>query len=275
MPGIAAPAERRAANQGRLPMSALLRRLVSRYFAATRRVPTDECVHYGAFRYACGAVNPYEEYALALVRGEPLAPARARFIDFLRHYRPRHLGEALGVTLTREYGLWQLPWVAGAAPPAHGPPGWTEDPDDAPDIITHFSPHGVLRFRVEEEFLWAEKLFYSLRRRGFDPKLAAHPIEACELRADDGAKRYLILDGNHRVSALVARGEKAVTVRFAPLKSVREAALPRWPQVADGTFSAGDARLVFRAYFDGNRRPRTTEVAAPVLETNEQWGPLR
>ncbi len=247
-------------------MNPRLQAAVFRWLAKPTVVPIAECVHYCAFRYGCGDVNPYENYALALARGEPLAQARARFLDFLRHYRPLDFGAALGVELSRAHGLWQFPWEPGGTTSPAGRAGWVDDPDDATDIITHFSEKGILRFRLEQEYFWAERLFYSMRRRGFQMSPTDRPIEACTLIAADGARRYLIIDGNHRISALVAAGEKNVTVRATSLVSVREAALADWPRVRDGTYSPEDARRVFRAYFTGNHQTRTTEIPAPVVE---------
>lgn len=238
-----------------------------RWLAKAKVVPIRDCVHFGAFRYGCGDVNPYEEYAMALVRGG--AGARAKFTAFLQHYRPRELGAALGVQLSRTYGLWQFPWEPAVPGSDAGTPGWVDDPNDATDIITHFSERGILKFRIEEEFLWAEKLCYSLQRRGFAPRPGERPIEAQELVRSDGAIRYLIIDGNHRISALAARGDKTVTVRSATALAVREAEVTRWPRVRDGSFSAEDAARVLRAYFDGNQRTRTTEVPARIVEIGE------
>lgn len=242
-------------------MSAWRQRWAFRLLGQSVVVPVDRCVHYCAFRYGHGEPHPYERYALALARGEDLAAARAAFADFLRHYRPRDFGAALGVTLSRAYALWDFPWVRGGPERA----AWVDDPDDAPDIITHFSERGILRFRLEQEFFWAERLHYSLRRFGFQPERADRPIEVRTLLAADGATSHLLLDGNHRLAALVARGAKEVPVRQLARQVVRETELAAWPRVADGTYAPEDARRIFRAYFAGNSTPRTTEVPAPMI----------
>lgn len=245
-------------------MRARFQRLAFRWRARPRVVPVDCCVHYGAFRYGRGDENPYERYALALARGEPIGEARVRFADFLRHYRPRDFGAALGVTLSHTHPLWDFPWRRGGAEA----PAWVDDPDDAPDILTHFSERGILGFRLDEEFLWAERLFYSFRRFGFQPAQFGGLIAVRTLVAADGSERHLVLDGNHRVSAIVALGVKDVTVHAVRQHVVRERELPRWPRVADGTYTPDDARRIFSAYFNGNAVTRTTEVPAPILMAN-------
>ena len=99
--------------------------------------------------------------------------------------------------------------------------------------------------------------------------VAVREVEASlarKLVAETGAAAWLLLDGNHRVAALSALGEPRVRVRYLPVATVEESALEKWSQVNGGRYSAADARAVFRAYFEGNRSPRTVEMPAPVLE---------
>jgi hypothetical protein len=249
-------------------MNDRLKGVIFRWLGKAKVVPIAECVHFCAFRYGCGYVNPYEEYAKALVRREPLTSARQRFVAFLQHYRPRDFGSALGVRLSRNYALWQFPWERGARPEGVSASAWLSDPDDVPDIITHFSERGISRYRIDEEFLWAEKLFHSIEQRGFKTRAFERPVEVQEFAAVSGDRRYLILDGNHRVSALSARGEKEVKVYRTRLAPVCEAELADWPAVKGGSYSQDDARRLFQAYFIGNQCTRTTEIAAPILEHN-------
>jgi hypothetical protein len=245
-----------------------LQGLAFRWLVKTQTVPVADCVHYGAFRYGRGEFNPYENYAVALASGGPMDVAREQFVDFLRYYRPRHIGEALGVALSREYALWRFPWSLERPDPRTSPAGWAEAPNDVPDILTHFSACGILRARIEEEFSWLERAFHSIREHGYRPDRFTGHIEAQKLVAADGRTMHLITDGNHRLSALAALGQTTVVVRYRRRMTVKERALLRWPQVLTGSYSPEDARLVFRAYFDGNRQPRTTDVPAPVLESN-------
>jgi hypothetical protein len=238
------------------------------WLTRTEMVPVGSCVHYGAFRYGRGEFNPYENYVVALAHGEPMNVARERFVDFLRYYRPRHFGEALGISLSREYPLWHYPWLPERRDLPAATKGWAEAPNDVPDILTHFSARGILRARIEEEFLWLERAFYSIREHGYHPDRFAGHIEARKLVAANKEARYLIMDGNHRLSALAALGHATVVVRYRWRMTVQEHALARWPQILDGGYLPEDARRVFQAYFEGNRHPRTTAVAAPVLESD-------
>lgn len=242
-------------------MSTLFQRLAFRWLARTETARVADCVHFAGFRYGRQALNPYENYVAALVRGEAVEQARARFVDFLRHYRPRHLGEALGLTLGREYPLWFYPWSRGLPAAA-----WWEDPAAVPDIITHFAERGILRSRITEEFGWLERCLESIRTHGYQPADFSGDPAVRRLIASDGAVRYIVHDGNHRLAALGALGVNTLAVRQVPLMAVRESDLARWPGVAAGRYTSADALAVFRAYFDGRMTANTTHEPACVIE---------
>lgn len=247
-------------------MSTRLQRFAFRWLARAETVRVADCVHFCAFRYGCGELNPYEEYAVALAKGEAPEAVRGRFVAFLCSYRPVNLGEALGVTLAGGHGLWEFPWARKRQARGPGRPGWCDEPAAVPDVLTHFSERGIPRKLVEQEFRWLESALRSIREHGYQPgRFSGHP-QARKLVAADGTARYLMYDGNHRLSVLAALGEKEVRVRIVPLMTVRETELGRWPLVAAGVYSPDGARRVFRAYFDGNLRRETSGPAAEVVD---------
>ncbi|HEY0968105.1 MAG TPA: hypothetical protein VGD88_12005 [Opitutaceae bacterium] len=246
-------------------MSSWLQRFAFRWLARSEVVPVAECVHFGAFRYGTGGFNPYENYAVRYLQGQRDA-ARAGLVEFLRHYRPVDLASALGVTLSRSVGLWEYPWMRRAPVALRGPrPGWYDDPAEIPDIVTHFSERGILQRRIEEEFAWLEQTADSIRQHGYCPDRFGGDIQVRCLIASDGARRYLVYDGNHRLSAMAAVGIPLVRVRYVPGMTLRESALSRWRGVVGGAWTAEDATTVFHAYFPGRQSARTTEIAATVL----------
>lgn len=242
-------------------MTDWLQAMKRRLFARRVTVPIRDCVHYGAFRYGRDEPHPYETYARTLVRTGDRAGAREGLVSFLRHYRPRDLGQALGIKLGATHGLWHYPWDRRL--PDND--GWFDDPLGFPDIVTQYCDEGILWFRIEQEFFWLERAIYSIRRFGYRPE-PAHPIWTRPLVGTDGSTVHLVLDGNHRLSALAALGQTTVEVSYFPHTVVREAGLAAWPQVRTGIFSPADARAVFRAYFTGNQNIVTTDLAAPLLE---------
>jgi len=248
-------------------VSTRLQRFAFRWLAREETVRVADCVHFAAFRFGRGELNPYENYTVALSRRTQVADVRARFEEFLRGYRPVNMGEALGVRLSGEHGLWQFPWARRPFAATGTRPGWHDNPADVPDILTHFSARGILRSRIEQEFRWLEAALHSIREHGYQPQCYSGHPQARRLVAADGSARYLMHDGNHRLSALAAMGHTEVVVCFVPRMDVHEADLPCWWRVADGSYEPDDARRVFRAYFDGNPAPHTTGEPAVLLES--------
>jgi hypothetical protein len=223
-------------------------------------VAIADCVHFCGCRFGRDERNPYEKYVLDLSRGVDVWKARQHFVDFLRHYRPRHFGQALGCDLSRQYPLWSYPWRRGLPQPA-----WRERADDCPDILTHFSEEGILSYRIDEEFVWLERALAQMRREGYRPDRYGYVV-GIELRPAAGDSTFLLRDGNHRVAALSALGHGHVRMRRAlRCAIVRETDIEWWPQVRSGLYTVEDARKVFGAYTHGNRRLRTTDESTRVI----------
>jgi hypothetical protein len=216
-------------------------------------VRVNECVHFGAFRYGHGDYHPYETFVARVHRREPIEEIRKEFETFLRHYRPRNFGEALGLKLEREYPLWLFPWSRLWRFLRAYPVGaWRQDPKDVPDIITHFSLQGIPRNMIEMEQHWLLQAYESISNLGYKPQQFGYPRGRL-LVAEDGSHACILLDGNHRVSALSVLGASSVDVRCWSWDIVRQSSLNSWPGVRNGFFSRSDADLIFRAYFRGNR----------------------
>lgn len=218
-------------------------------------VDINHCVHYCAFRYGHDEFHPYETYVRRLHDGDPPDELRAQFVDFLRNYRPKDLGEALGVSLERRYPMWLYPW----SKPWHflnprNKSGWLKDPSTVPDIITHFSPNGISGSLIEKEFSWLQNAYHSISIQGYLPEQYGYPRG--KLLISELGTRCLLLDGNHRVSVLSALGIANVSIQYFPSDNVYLGKLSMWPGVKLGIFSANDAERVFYAYFTGNTKFR-------------------
>lgn len=243
-------------------IGALTRRPFGSFLTGRRITEVDisACVHYCGFRYGGGTYHPYESYIRDLIGGASVQRARSRLVDFLRHYRPHHFAEALGCELSREYPLWSHPWKRRLPRPA-----WLDRPEDCPDILTHFSPKGILSSRIDEECGWLERALKRMREEGYRPDKFRHVV-GVELEPADGPSTFLLTDGNHRVAALSALGEVRVKLQHPMLEPVaREKDVASWPQVRAGRYTADDSLRVFAAYRLGNHRYRTTELPARVI----------
>ncbi len=241
-------------------------------------IPIDQCVHYCAFRYGHNEYNPLETYLCDIQAHVPLIHARWKFIHFLLHYRPCHMGEALGLDyLSRNYPMWRYPWdVIDPSTPCKA---WSHSPHSCPDILTHFCESGILSLRIDEEFLWGERVLSSIAAHGYNLNQSREPcarfssyspITTFELRRCDGRSAYLLLDGNHRVSALSALGQKTVTVEQPVTHIACEKDCEQWYGVKMGLYTKEDALRIFHAYFEGNHNYHTSDIPAPIIGP-EQW----
>jgi hypothetical protein len=231
-------------------------------------VPIERCVHFCAFPYGKSCYNPYESYLIDIVDGKDVINARRRFIDFLLYYRPRDMGEALGVTLSRKYPLWLYPWHHPWEPYSKVDfkmnRGWWNKPSTFRDILTQFSDEGILSFRVEEEFVWLEKALFSIVDNGYNPRKFQNYVSGLELRGDNQSV-FILIDGNHRVGALSALGHKTVTIRRKRLYLIIQENYKDWYGVKNGFYADKDALDIFIAYFTGNRKYRISSRAARII----------
>ncbi len=224
-----------------------LKSLLSRFILTRRRVPISRCYHYRGFRYGGFGGNLYEDYVIGLSKGRPLAELRSTFASALLSCRPRTLAEALGITL-RVQSAWQFPWNIAGEQLA------VRDPRLNPDIVCHFCESGILASHINREFRWLESAFESIKTLGFRPTEFGY-LKCLELKGEHDSS-YLVLDGNHRISALHALGFTDVLVLVSPL-AVRRSDVSTWPQVLGGTYTVDEALLVFDRYFRATNPPLT------------------
>lgn len=227
-----------------------------------RRIRIDDCVHYCGFAYGQQRFNPYENYILGLSRQQPPQVLQAQFETFIQHYRPRDLATALGTSTQQPVRLWHLPWKSWRK--LWRREGWCENPEQVIDILTHFCEQGVRRSRLREEYLWLEQAWQRISREGYRPDEHSY-ISVFELRGASKS-RYIVVDGNHRLSALAALGHSEVLVRQPWGACARRAHAPFWPLVLSGHVVRQDALKLFDAYFTGNDHPQRASLPARWLE---------
>jgi hypothetical protein len=228
--------------------------------AVIREIAIADCVHHCGFRYGRNEFNPYENYITGLAEGRVVAELRERFIDFIRYYRPRDIGEALSVITTTSVPLWHLPWKSWLK--LYRPRGWQES-TDVVDILTYFSPKGVEWISIEREFGWLERAWSTIRDQGYLPERCGY-IQVFELRAET-ISRFLVIDGNHRLSALHALGKQRVVVRQPRFFSATRSRARFWPLVLTGHVSHQDALSIFDGYLRGNLTPHRAANPVPIL----------
>jgi hypothetical protein len=213
-----------------------------------------ECVHYCAFRYGHDEYHPYETFVKRLHRGDAFLSIRDELELFLKKYRPRHLGEALGAKLDNDYPLWLFPWSRWwKFFLASRNSGWYATPERIPDILTHFSRAGIPKPMIEKELRWLQGAYRSITEHGYRPEVFGFP-KGRLLQGVGGRRACLVLDGNHRVSALSAHGYGSLLVHCARWNRIALDDLESWPGVKLGFFPGDDAERIFAAYFSGNHK---------------------
>jgi hypothetical protein len=243
----------------------------SLYAAAVRGIEArsvvqlHRCYHYRGFRYGGYGNNPYEDYILGLARGEDVACLRQRFADQMLNTRAQFMGEALQIDI-RPWPLWEYPW---ARRPRHPRPVHNH-PREMVDIVCDYCEAGVLSSQINREFGWLDGAWRNISAAGYQPKRYTF-IRCRELRARE-VSSFIVLDGNHRLSALHALGATSVEVQVNPLRKVERSNVANWPRVRDGSLSAPEALRIFDRYFAAdNPILRRTPVATLITDELPQW----
>lgn len=108
---------------------------------------------------------------------------------------------------------------------------------------------------ISDEFDRTIQLYHEVRRVGYRPWQFGNTfIGGTFLRSSDGASRFVVLQGNHRMAILAHLGEQRVAVRNISgyLSEVREHDCLRWPLVANNQCSKDYALRIFRLFFTEN-----------------------
>lgn len=242
-----------------------LQKLITKLTTTTIVVFINECVHYCGFRYGHDEYNPYETYINRLHYGVNNDLINYEFVEFLRYYRPYTLGEALGITLSKPYPLWTFPWNKFNITDFNLLKGWYNDLEGPPDILTHYCTKGIPYSRINQEIVWLERAYKSIKAFGYSPKKFRNFITVKRLRNLNGKNSYLVLDGNHRLSALSALGHKHIICKCSQSDDVYEGDINNWFGIKNSLFSIEDAKCIFHAYFNGNNNYRTTDTPAKLI----------
>lgn len=105
---------------------------------------------------------------------------------------------------------------------------------------------------IAAEFRRTIGLYESMKDTGYQPWRFDHTfIGGTLLRAANRQRRFVVLQGNHRMAILAHLGVAEVLVRdcrgYHPV--ISEAHLEKWPLVASGVCSAALGRAIFHMFF--------------------------
>jgi hypothetical protein len=236
-------------------------RAIARRLTDTKRtVAIDRCRHYRGFRYGGFGNNPYEDYIVGLSTGQPINALRVAFVRAILGTRPRTMTDALQVDVG-PVPAWQYPWIASV-----GEGFAISEPAANPDVVCHDCDQGILVSHINREFRWLESAYANIKTTGYKPK--EFGFLRCLEFIGENSSSFLVLDGNHRISAMHAIGLREVEVVISAMERVRRSEASSWPQVVNGTYSLTAALAVFDRYFLSSN-PSLIQTAPGKLLSDE------
>lgn len=230
---------------------------------ALSRVPVDGIRHFSGFRYGVSQLNPYQTFAQMLQRGVPLAECTSDFAVFLQSFRPTCFGSLFGDNRLLQKPLWVYPWQDRSGKPREklGDSGWVPRAVDVPDVMTHFSTEGIPQSLLHEEAGWHQAALGSIDRFGYQPKRFS-PIRVVEVRRQS-AMFWIATDGNHRLSALCARGVRSVDVSVDDVFAINKP--QKLPGVLSGLYTPDEVDLLFFHYLIGVNTVSDSATRAEIV----------
>ncbi len=171
-----------------------------------------------------------------------ISPAQSTLGRYLERFCPSSISILAGVTEEEPLPLFVYPWGT------FNNGGYYSSKDPR---TSRFCGPSTSAF-VDEEFRRTLHLYAEMQAQGYRPTQYPNSyIGGTWLEALDGRKRFVVMQGNHRMAILSHLGAKRIEVRTIPqaLARVREADISRWPLVETGRCSIDHARSVFRMFF--------------------------
>ena len=171
-----------------------------------------------------------------------LEPAASTLALYLKRFLPESVSVLANVIDEEPLPLFVYPWGSYTKRSINTPKNpWT----------SRFCGPSTDQF-VIEEYLRTIHLYLEMRQNGYRPmKFPNSFIQGAWLEAHNGNRRFVVLQGNHRLAVLAhMRAEPvAVCVTSQALGYVREADIENWPLVANGRCSLDNARRIFSLFF--------------------------
>jgi hypothetical protein len=146
--------------------------------------------------------------------------------------------------------------------------GETQSPKNAAN--SRFSGPSSHEF-VGEEFARTIKLYERMKRVGYQPwRFPNSFIGGTMLVRANGERRFVVMQGNHRMAVLAHLGATGIAVRDVPgnLPWIRETDVSRWPLVADGTCRPESALRIFNFFFESTGHRIAEQLrSGPLVST--------
>ncbi|CAC9500093.1 hypothetical protein [uncultured Gammaproteobacteria bacterium] len=206
-------------------------------------IAINNCYHYRGYRYGLFSNNIYEDYIVGLSQGVDLQKLRLEFVERILGMRSLNFFKTLHLNQTSEAINWDFPWAWGQAKDSYS--ALTN-----PDIICHTSTDGILASHINREFVWLENSYKSIKENGYSPEKYGY-IRLLELKK--GKERsYIVLDGNHRISALAALNYSHCNAIIINNVFLRHCLFFLWPGYVFRGYKKKEAQNIFLRYFEKN-----------------------
>jgi hypothetical protein len=178
-------------------------------------------------------------------RNPGIRPEQTTLHLFLTQFKPSSICDLLEPRLAASCALplFVYPWGTFRR-------GETASPKDA--ARSRFCGPSTPDF-VAAEFARVIALYRRMKEQGYRPWQFGHTfIGGTFLVSADDERRFVVLQGNHRLAVLAHLGVDRIAVRDVRgyLAEVRERDIGRWPLVRAGACSSLAARAIFRLFFE-------------------------
>lgn len=158
---------------------------------------------------------------------------------YLKNFTPYNINSCIKKKLNNKLKLFQYPW------------GWintnaiNKDPYES-----RFCGPSNEEF-IQKEFYNTIKLYDIIKKQGYKPLTFPNNfVSGTLLIKKNREKKFIVLQGNHRVAILAHLGLKKIDVRtLKGVRKVNEKDLKKWPNVINGLCSEKEAKEIFDYFF--------------------------
>jgi hypothetical protein len=161
---------------------------------------------------------------------------------FLKNFCPTSISTIAGISFEDPLPLFVYPWSKS-------------DTSNKDPLKSRFCGPSTDSF-VQDEYMRTISLYREMKITGYMPhKYPYSIISGTFLISSNGQKRFIVMQGNHRMAILshLAKGNVLVRANFRQIPFVYEKKIETWPNVKTGRCSIDHARKVFYYFFKNNK----------------------
>jgi len=231
-------------------------------------VPLEICTNPMGFSFAPTGWNYLVAQLQQFDRGGVPALEETLLYRYHQRYQPRDMSDlpqAAGMQVQFQPGLSIYPWGSFRIEDSRKG-GVVKDARSS----RFYGPSTAAL--VAQDVANLQDLYQALKTQGYRPWRRGNTfIGGVFLERDDGARRFVVLQGNHRTAVLAHLGHRTMTARYLNdhFRCIREKDLDRWYYVRSGQCSPADARAYFHAYFQADGRERARRLGLLEQESRE------